>query len=116
MRTFEVDSANNFVIGASGQIALIGSLSAIAQTTRQYSQARRDEMIYKIDEGVPYAMVAWAADPNEAAFEVFQRARLLQVEGVQKVTFFEIIREGEVLKYTANLETSEGELTVNGQL
>jgi hypothetical protein len=114
MRTFQVDENNNFVIGADGQIPIVGPLPSIIQTARQYSQARRDEMIYKADEGVPYAMIAWAADPNEAAFEVAQRQRLLQVEGVNAVTAFEIIRVGEVLKYTATLDTIEGELVVNG--
>lgn len=114
MRTFQVDENNNFVIGADGQIPIIGALPATSQTARQFSQARRDEMIYKADEGVPYAMIAWAADPNEAAFEVAQRQRLLQVEGVNAVTAFEIIRDGDILKYTATLETIEGELVING--
>lgn len=114
MRTFQVDENNNFVFGADGQIPIIGGAPAITQTAKQYTQARRDEMIYKLDEGVPYALIAWASDPNEAAFEVSQRARLLQVEGVIAVTAFEITRVGDVLKYTATLDTTEGELVVNG--
>lgn len=114
MRTFQVDENNNFVFGADGQIPIIGELPAVAQTARQYSQARREEMLYKADEGVPYALIAWNADPNEAAFEVAQRQRLLQVPTVNSVTSFEIIRVGEVLKYTATLDTDNGELVVNG--
>jgi len=114
MRTFQVDENNNFVFGPDGQIPIVGGLTATAQTSRQYSQARRDEMLYKADEGVPYAVIAWNADPNEAAFEVAQRARLLQVPTVNAVNSFEIIRDGEVLKYTAVLDTDNGELVVNG--
>jgi hypothetical protein len=114
MRTFQVDENNNFVIGADGQIPIIGALPATSQTARQFSQARRDEMIYKADEGVLYAMIAWAADPNEAAFEVAQRQRLLQLPTIIAVTAFEIIRDGDDLKYTATLDTIEGELVVNG--
>lgn len=114
MRTFQVDENNNFVFGADGQIPIIGEAPATLQTARQFSQARRDEMIYKADEGVPYAMIAWAANPNEAAFEVSQRQRLLQVPTVNAVTAFEIIRVGEDLKYTATLDTDNGELVVNG--
>lgn len=116
MRTLQVDSTNDFIIGETGQIALIGSYAAVAQTARQYGQARRGEMIYKADEGIPYAITMWEADPNEAAFEAAQRQRLLQVPDVVRVLAFEITRVGEVLYYTANLETVEGEIGVNGQL
>lgn len=114
MRTFQVDENNNFVFGPDGQIPIVGGLPAVAQTARQYSQARREEMIYKADEGVPYAVIAWNTDPNEAAFEVAQRERLLQVPTVNAVTSFEINRDGENLKYTAFLDTDNGELVVNG--
>jgi cyanophycinase-like exopeptidase len=114
MRTFQVDENNNFVIGDDGQIPIIGALPATSQTARQFSQARKGEMIYKGDEGIPYALIAWAADPNEAAFEVSQRARLLQLPTVTAVTAFEIIRVGDDLKYTATLDTTEGELVING--
>lgn len=114
MRTFQVDENNNFVFGADGQIPIVGALPAVAITAKQFSQARRDEMIYKADEGIPYTLLAWAADPNEAAFEVFMRARLLEVPTVRLVTSFEINRVGEDLKYTAVLDTDNGELVVNG--
>lgn len=114
MRTFQVDDDNNFVFGADGQIPIIGGIPATSQTAKQFAQARRGEMIYKADEGMPYSMVAWAADPNEAAFEVFMRARLLEVPTVNAVTSFEINRVGEDLKYTAFLDTDNGEAVVNG--
>lgn len=114
MRTFQVDENNNFVFGPDGQIPIIGELPATAQTARQYSQARRGEMIYKADEGVPYEVIAWNTEPNEAAFEVAQRARLLQLPTVTAVTSFEINRVGEVLKYTATLDSDNGEIVVNG--
>jgi hypothetical protein len=114
MRTFLVDVNNNFVIAPTGQIPIIGALPAISQTARQYGQALRGEMTFKLDEGVPYAMTAWEGNPNEAAFEVAQRARLLQVEGVLAVLAFEIVRAGDILKYTATLDTTEGQVSVNG--
>lgn len=114
MRTFQVDENNNFVFGADGQIPIIGAAPAVLQTARQYSQARRDEMAFKADDGVPYEVIAWNTAPNEAAFEVAQRARLLQLPTVTGITSFEIIRDGEDLKYTARLTSTNGELVVNG--
>lgn len=114
MRTFEVDRNNNFVFGGNGQIGIVGGVQAISQTAEQYVKARRAEMMFKLDEGVPFDLIAWAADPNEATFEVSVSGRLLQVEGVTAVSAFEIVRAGEVLKYTATLVTTEGELSVNG--
>lgn len=116
MRTFAVDKDNNFIFGADGQIPLLTGAPAILQTARQYTQVRRGEMVFKADEGVPYAVLAWNTEPNEAGFEVSQRARLLQVPDVLNINTFEIIRVGEDLDYTANLETNAGELVVNGQL
>lgn len=114
MRTFEVDENNNFVFGADGQIPLIGPLPAVIQTARQYAQAQRNEMVFKQDEGVPTAVTLWEGNPNEAAFEVAMRARLLQVDEVVAVSSFEINRVGDILKYTATLVTTEGQVIVNG--
>jgi len=114
MKTLHVDENNDFVVAADGQLGMLSGIPAIGQTSVQFGKARRDEMIHKMDEGMPYALVAWAQDPNEAAFEAAMRDRLSQVTDVTAVTAFEIVRDGERLGYTATLATALGDTVING--
>jgi len=114
MRTFVADTLNDLVLGRDGNLSTFTGAGAIAQTARQYMQARRGEMLHKADEGVPFDPIVWGASANLAQFEAIGRVRLLQVEGVEEVVSFEATQSGDVLGYVAVIRTTEGEATING--
>jgi hypothetical protein len=114
MRTFVADTLNDLVIGSNGNLNTYGDINAIAQTARQFMQARRGEMIHKADEGVPFDFIVWGASPNIAQFEAVGRARLLQAPDVLEVLDFTATQSGDILTYTAVIRTTAGETTING--
>lgn len=114
MRTFQSNALNDLVIGSNGNLNTFGDINAIAQTARQFMQARRGEMIHKADEGVPFDPVVWGASPNVAQFEAVGRARLLQAPDVLEVLEFTATQNGDILTYTATIRTTAGEATING--
>lgn len=114
MRTIKCDENNNPVFGTDGNLTVLQGINAIGQSAVQYCKARRNEMVFDYDRGIPFSILAWGGTPNETQFEAAHRATLLQVPGVTAVTEFEVIRVGDVLKYTATLQTVSGETSING--
>lgn len=114
MKTIAVDQYNDPVLGADGNLSIITGLAAIGQASVQFGRSRRSEMIHNMDSGVPFDLVAWAGAPNETQFEAVMRARLLQLPSVTAVTAFDVKHTGNVLSYTATLQTSAGDVTING--
>lgn len=114
MKTIEVDQFNDPVLGADGNLSMISGTAAIGQTSVQYGRSRRAEMIHNMDSGVPFDLVAWAGAPNETQFEAVMRARLLQLPDVTEISSFQVRHIDDVLSYTATLQTTAGEVTING--
>lgn len=114
MITLLSNSSNDLAITPAGSIAPVSGIDAIAQTCRQYMQARLGEMYYNADQGIPFADIVWAGSPNVAQFEAYGRARLLQVPDVIEVSSFDARLVGDVLGYTATIRTTAGETKLNG--
>lgn len=114
MRTFLSNKRNDLILGADGNLNIISGLAAASQSSEQYMQTRRGEMIYAVDDGIPFDETVWAGTPNVAQFEAAGRARLLQVPSNMEILTFEAVLEGDVLRYTADIRTDSGETTVNG--
>lgn len=114
MRTLFSNNTNDIVLDADGNIAVVSDINAIGSTTRQYMQTRRGEMIHDIQSGIPFQDVVWSSAVNVAQFEAAGRARLLQVPDVTEVTAFSAVQDGELLSYTATIQTTAGETTING--
>lgn len=115
MRTLLVDRFNDLTVGEDGNLALSSGVEAIGQTTVQFVRARRNEMIHNMDQGLPMDLLVWTGNPNEAQYEAAIRASILMVEGVLEIRDFAIQRDGDVLSYTATIQTVEGETAINGQ-
>lgn len=105
---------NDITSDGAGGIAMVSGNAAIEQTAREYMMAIRGEMIRKMDEGMPYDAVAWGQNASDAQFEAEARKRLMQVPGVMSVARMSIWRDGDVLRYTASIQTIYGESTFNG--
>jgi hypothetical protein len=116
MRTFQSTSSNGFALSTAGNLTLVRGLEAITTVAVQYMQARRGEMFLAADRGIPFDPVAWSGSPNVAQFEAAGRATLLQVPDVVQVLSFQALLVGDVLNYTADILTTAGAATINGNL
>lgn len=114
MRTFEANQVNDFVINESGMLSIVGGNAAVAAVARSHMQTRRGEMMYSIDEGIPFLPIAWSGTANLAQFEAAARARLMSIPEVLEVVSFSATMAGDTLIYTATLRTDAGEVSVNG--
>ena len=114
MRTFLATDKNDLALNMAGNLEVITAVEGVAQVARQAMQTRRTEMIYDVPGGIPFDLIVWEGAPNLAQFEAAARHRLRQVAGVRDVLSFEATLVGDTLQYVANLQTDEGEVTING--
>jgi hypothetical protein len=114
MKTFLATDRNDLLLNSAGNLQVFNSIEAIAQTARQYMQARRGEMFLAVPDGLPFDPVAWSGEPNIAQFEAAGRARLLQVPDVVEVLAFDAQLINNELSYIATIRTTAGEVAISG--
>ncbi|URG13023.1 hypothetical protein B2_30 [Stenotrophomonas phage B2] len=116
MKTIAVDENNDFYLDKSGNFPLLSDKNALEQTSRNYAATVYAEMIHQFDLGVPYDRTVFERFPNIPTFEVGLRRRLLELPNVASVVRLEVDFIGDVLSYSAILDTDFGEVPVNGRL
>lgn len=113
MITIETDENNDIVRIPGGNVSLIRGAQATGQTAAHFAKATLNEMIYKFDEGMPFFDVVFGANLQVYQFEAAMRERILQAPNVVAIRSFEVTQDGDVLRYTATIETSDGLTTIN---
>ena len=114
MRTIQTNSVNDFAQDANGNLLIITGVQAIAQEAQHYAQTMRGEMIYQTQDGIPFAPLAFGAQPNPEQYAAALRARVMQVPGVLEITELEVFQEGSALRYNATIRTANGIASING--
>lgn len=114
MITISTNSDNDMVVGGDGNLALVTGIEACSQTAAHYAQTILNEMIQDYDRGVPFFIVAFGPSVSIPQFEAAMKARIMQAPEVVGIRSFETTQDGDVLRYTATIETSYGSATING--
>lgn len=111
-QTLASNSRNDLIVDARGNLAIYRDLSAVAADCRSSMQARRGEMVFAADRGMPLFETAFDTY-QPAQFEAAARkviSRNPDVRGVRSVT---VTRENGTLKYVAVIQTIYGETQIN---
>lgn len=106
--TCDVTEKNDLYIGADGSLALARELNAAMNTCEQFARASRNEMIHKMDLGMPFWPVVFGESANLAQFESAFRARMREIPEVIGVTQFNARIVDNELQYEATIETIYG--------
>lgn len=114
MITLETDANNDLVRVPNGNVSLIRGIEATGQVAEHYAKSIKGEMIYKYDEGVPVFEVVFGANLQIFQFEAAMRRRILSAPNVSSIKSFDAAQDGDVLRYTATIETVDGLTTING--
>lgn len=114
MITISTDQDNDLVLGSDGNLSIVSALEAVTQTAAHYAQTLLNEMIQDYDRGVPFFIVAFGPNVSIPQFEAAMKARILQAPNVTGIRSFETTQDGDVLRYTASIETIYGSAKING--
>lgn len=113
-RILATDENNDIFIGKDGRLAIHGGLDAVMQACEHAVTAQLGEMQYAVDRGIPTFTTIWNGTPNLGQFEAAVRQAILAVADVTQVTAFSAEVVGNVVRYTASIETIYGTGVVNG--
>jgi len=112
--TISTDIDNDMMIGGDGNILVVSGVEAVSQTAAHYAQTILNEMIQDYDRGVPFFIVAFGPSVSIPQFYAAMKARIMQSPGVTAIRSFETTQDGDVLRYTATIETIYGSAKING--
>lgn len=112
MRTLKVDKNNDLVI-ENGNLSIATDQEAVMHSCQQAIQAQYGEMIYDIQGGIPYNIIAWKNSPNLIQLEAYIRREVLAKPNVIGISAFEIEANANVITYSITINTSYGEVTLN---
>ena len=113
MITLAVNTDNSIYVDSTGNLAVISGKEALAQTLAQISRTRRGEMVYNVQDGVPFMETVFQIrDPLQ--FEAAMRAEFMKHPEVTGVLSFDMTQEGNEVKYSAQVDSIYGTVEVNG--
>lgn len=106
--TFSVNDNNDIYLDAIGNIAFAFDLTAIVQQCKQVASTLLGEMVYNVNDGIPFFQVVWVGVPNVAQYTSALRRAFLAVGGVLEVVSLITSQANDVLSYTAMIRTIYG--------
>ncbi len=101
-------AGTDLTIGTNGLLSVATGLAAVLLDAERAVLAVRGEMIFAIDQGVPYRQILWDGRRNVAQFQAAIRSRLLTVPDVLEVVALATAQVGDTLVYEATIRTTYG--------
>lgn len=112
-QTLATDANNDLILDRVGRVLMLSGADAVAANCRTAIQAQRGEMMFAYDKGMPAFATAFNRY-RPVQFEAAARTIIRAVPGVLSVVSFTVERRGEILGYTAVIQTIYGGTIVNG--
>lgn len=112
--TLGTDANNDLYIAKDGRLAVLTGVDAVQQACEQAVKAILGEMVFSADTGMPDFQLIWDGNPNIGQYEAYLRQTILSVDGVEAITTLQISVQGDILMYTATIQTIYGGATLNG--
>lgn len=112
--TLGTNANNDIYLGPDGNLVVLTGLPAIIAACETAAKAQLGEMVLAINAGIPNFQTVWIGSPKLAIFENYLRRTLQAIEGVIEVKETTTSVVGDVLSYTATIETIFGQGQING--
>ena len=114
MRTLNTDE-NGDIFCVHGRLQIATGLDAYRVAAECAARTVIGEAIFDIERGVNYDRSVFS-DTNLNIFEASMRKTLLNVPHTVAIKSLLVDVEGDTLKYTAELQSDYGDLSLNGSL
>lgn len=114
MSTLLTNDNNDIYIDSTGSLVFADGKEATAQIIKNVLLTQRGELQLAINEGIPYFETVLGNNPDVYVWESYMVDAAEKVEHVQKVVSMESKVEGNTLRYTMQVQTDFGLVTVEG--
>jgi len=105
---------NDIYLDAMGNIAMAVDLQAVLQACASAARTLLGEMLYNVNQGIPYEQTVWVGVPNIQQFTAALRAAFLAVSNVVEVVSLITSQVDNTLTYSAVIRTNFGTGGING--
>lgn len=105
---------NDIYLDADGNLSLSYDIQAVLQACAQAAQTLLGELIYNVDQGIPYFQTLWIGTPNIQQFNGALRSAFLNVPNVLQVLSLITSQVNNTLQYTAVIQTTFGSSGLTG--
>lgn len=109
-----INQGNDVYMDTTNNIAMATGIIAVEQAAQTASLAQLGEMILFTLSGMPSFQSIWVGTPNMGLYQAALVAAIQNIFGVVSVTSIEISTKGDVMSYTAEIETIYGSTVING--
>ena len=107
-KTLAVNANNDIFVDAEGNISIAFNLQAILQQCAQAGKTLLGEMVFNINQGIPYFESVWIGTPNIEQYTASLRRSFLSITGVLEVVSLITSQINNTLSYTAVIRTIYG--------
>lgn len=114
MLTISTNTSNRIYVDSSGNIATSSNIEAISDIAKNKVLTTLGEPQYNITDGIPYFETVFCDYPNPDLFQAAVIQAIEEIENVEKVVDFEYDDNNGVLSYSLTIETSYGDIKLNG--
>ena len=106
--TFAVNEQNDLYLNTQGNLAFAFDLTSLTQQCAQAAKTLLGEMLYNVNQGIPYFQTLWIGIPNVSQFTSALRRAFLSVDGVLEVVSLITSQSENEFSYTAIIRTVYG--------
>jgi hypothetical protein len=113
-QTFGLSSStNDLYLNSANNLQVDTGLQALIDICLNVTKALLGEMVLTVNNGLPYFQVVFVGSPNIAVFQAYLVNALNGIDGVNLVQNVSMSLNGNVLSFTATIETIYGTTTIS---
>lgn len=105
---------NDIYLNSEGNISISYDIQAVLQACAQAAQTLLGELVFNVDQGIPYFQTLWIGSPNVQQFNAALRTAFLNVPNVVEVISLMTSQQNNDLMYTAVIQTIYGSSGIQG--
>lgn len=99
---------NDLYLDSNGNIAMSFDINAALEACAEAAKTLLGEMVFNVNQGIPYFETVWVGVPNVQQFNAALRTAFLAVPNVVEVVSLITSQENNTLSYSAIIRTSFG--------
>ena len=115
-QVFAIDGNNDLYLDNANNIAVLRGQDAVQQACLTASRTQLGECVLETGRGLPNFQAIWVGTPNYSLWKSYLQNTLQNVNGVLSVGSIAAERRGDVLSYTARIESAFGITALTGAI
>jgi hypothetical protein len=112
--TYATNEDNDIFVDGSNSIVLKSDENAVAQSSVQAVRAKRNEMPFASEDGIPYFETIFIGNPDIAQIDFYYIQEIQKVPNVVRVLSLTSEIKDNVYEYRAEIETVFGNTFIEG--